>query len=31
MRFPATDGHQVVFSYADQLYTVGLEGGSPGA
>jgi tricorn protease len=27
MRFPATDGHQVVFSYADQLYTVGLEGG----
>jgi tricorn protease len=27
MRFPATDGHQVVFSYADQLYTVGLDGG----
>ena len=27
MRFPATDGHRVVFSYADQLYTVGLEGG----
>jgi len=27
MRFPATDGHQVVFSYADQLYTVGIEGG----
>jgi tricorn protease len=27
MRFPATDGHNVVFSYADQLYTVGLEGG----
>ncbi len=27
MRFPATNGRQVVFSYADQLYTVGLEGG----
>ena len=27
LRFPATDGKQVVFSYADQLYTVGLEGG----
>jgi tricorn protease len=27
LRFPATDGRQVVFSYADQLYSVGLEGG----
>ena len=27
LRFPATNGRQVVFSYADQLYTVGLEGG----
>jgi tricorn protease len=27
LRFPATDGHQVVFSYADQLYTAPLEGG----
>ena len=27
LRFPATNGKQVVFSYADQLYTVGLEGG----
>src|SRR5271170_509222 len=27
MRFPATNGHDVVFSYADQLYTVGLDGG----
>ncbi len=28
LRFPATNGKQVVFSYADQLYTVGLEGGT---
>jgi len=27
MRFPATDGQQIVFSYADQLYTVGRDGG----
>ncbi len=27
MRFPATNGREVVFSYADQLYTVGLDGG----
>jgi dipeptidyl aminopeptidase/acylaminoacyl peptidase len=27
LRFPATNGRQIVFSYADQLYTVGLEGG----
>jgi tricorn protease len=27
LRFPATNGRQVVFSYADQLYTVGLDGG----
>ncbi len=27
MRFPSTNGKQVVFSYADQLYTVGLDGG----
>jgi tricorn protease len=27
LRFPATNGKQVVFSYADQLYTVGLDGG----
>jgi tricorn protease len=27
LRFPATNGKQVVFSYADQLYTVGIEGG----
>jgi tricorn protease len=27
LRFPATNGRQVVFSYADQLYSVGLEGG----
>jgi len=27
LRFPATNGKQVVFSYADQLYTVALEGG----
>ncbi|HXQ80390.1 MAG TPA: PDZ domain-containing protein [Opitutaceae bacterium] len=27
MRFPATNGRQIVFSYADQLYTVGMEGG----
>ncbi len=28
LRFPATNGRQVVFSYASQLYTVGLEGGA---
>jgi len=27
LRFPATNGRQVVFSYADQLYTVALDGG----
>ncbi len=27
MRFPATDGRQIVFSHADQLYTVGRDGG----
>jgi len=27
LRFPATNGRQVVFSYADQLYTVDLDGG----
>ena len=28
MRFPATNGREIVFSYADQLYTVPAEGGS---
>jgi tricorn protease len=28
LRFPATNGRQVVFSYADQLYTVGIDGGT---
>jgi tricorn protease len=27
LRFPATNGKQIVFSYADQLYTVGMQGG----
>ncbi len=27
LRFPATNGRQVVFSYADQLYSVGMDGG----
>jgi tricorn protease len=27
LRFPATDGRQIVFSYAGQLYTVALDGG----
>jgi tricorn protease len=27
LRFPATNGRQIVFSYADQLYTVGIQGG----
>src|SRR5580658_1144406 len=27
LRFPATNGRQIVFSYADQLYSVGREGG----
>src|SRR3712207_4309407 len=27
LRFPATNGSQVVFTYAGQLYTVGKEGG----
>jgi tricorn protease len=28
LRFPATDGRQIVFSYAGQLYTVDLGGGT---
>jgi tricorn protease len=28
LRFPATNGSQIVFSYAGQLYTVGVEGGT---
>jgi len=28
LRFPATNGEQIVFSYAGQLYTVGLDGGT---
>lgn len=28
LRFPATNGAQIVFSYAGQLYTVGLDGGT---
>jgi tricorn protease len=28
LRFPATDGRQIVFSYAGQLYTAGLQGGT---
>ena len=28
LRFPATNGKQLVFSYAAQLYTVGIEGGA---
>jgi len=28
LRFPATNGRQVVFSYADQLYTVPIDGGT---
>lgn len=28
LRFPATNGRQIVFSYAGQLYTVGMEGGT---
>ena len=27
LRFPATNGHDIVFSYAGELYTVGLDGG----
>ena len=27
LRFPATNGKEVVFSYADQLYSVGIDGG----
>ena len=27
LRFPATNGRQIIFSYADQLYTVGMQGG----
>jgi tricorn protease len=27
LRFPATNGSQIVFSYAGQLYTVGVNGG----
>lgn len=28
LRFPATDSHQVVFSYAGDLYTVSINGGA---
>ena len=28
LRFPATNGKQIVFSYAGQLYTVGMDGGT---
>ena len=28
LRFPATNGSQIVFSYAGQLYTVGADGGT---
>ncbi len=28
LRFPATNGDQIVFSYAGQLYTVGIAGGT---
>ncbi len=28
LRFPATNASQIVFTYAGQLYTVGLEGGT---
>ncbi|MBA3849412.1 MAG: protease, partial [Opitutus sp.] len=28
LRFPATNGSQIVFSYAGQLYTVGMDGGT---
>jgi tricorn protease len=28
LRFPATNGRQIVFSYAGQLYTVGMDGGT---
>lgn len=28
LRFPATNGSQIVFTYAGQLYTVGMEGGT---
>jgi len=28
LRFPATNGNQIVFSYAGQLYTVGVQGGT---
>ena len=27
LRFPATNGREIVFSYAGQLYTVGVDGG----
>ncbi len=27
LRFPTTNGHQIVFCYAGQLYTVGMDGG----
>lgn len=27
LRFPATDGQQIVFSYAGDLYTAGIDGG----
>src|SRR5450432_1637155 len=28
LRFPATNGSQIVFGYAGNLYTVGLDGGT---
>ena len=28
LRFPATNGSQIVFSYAGQLYAVGMDGGT---
>ena len=28
LRFPATNGHAIVFSYAGQLYTVAADGGT---
>jgi tricorn protease len=28
LRFPTTNGHQIVFCYAGELYTVGKEGGT---
>src|SRR5215470_414107 len=28
LRFPATNGSQIVFTYAGNLYTVGMDGGT---